>query len=225
MTDLVPTTSASEASIIDELLAAAHELARLGLSPGASGNVSIRVDDRIYLSATGASLADLDRESLAVLDAVGTHISGPAPTKEAALHLAFYDRDPTAVCVVHLHSTNAVAASCLTPHSRSSALPAITPYFVMRVGQTPLIPYAAPGAADHALAISRHQEPFRAALLQNHGSIVTGTTVSTAAQAAIELEEACSILLRLPPSGYQILGNSEARALAQRYGSYWSADD
>lgn len=221
MTD-ADTTAAGD-PLARELVQGARHLAELGLSPGTSGNVSIRVADSIYLSGTGMSMAELETGSLSRLDRTGAHLGGPRPTKEAPIHLALYDRAPEARCVVHLHSTNAVAASCLPPYSAFSALPAVTPYFVMRVGQTPLIPYAAPGAQAHAVAIKDHPSPFRAALMQNHGLVVTDTTVSRAIQAAIELEEACSVLLRLPASGFRSLSDAEAVELATRYNSYWSA--
>ena len=61
-----------------------------------------------------------------------------------------YRRSENARAVVHLHSPHSTAASCLPAWSAVSALPPITPYLVMRVGQAPLVPYAAPGS--HQLA-------------------------------------------------------------------------
>lgn len=224
-TDAAATDAAADAATpIDDLVEAAHELAALGLSPGSSGNVSVRVGDRIFLSATGASMAALTARELAELTLDGTHVAGPRPTKEAPLHLAFYRKSARTTAVVHLHSANAVAASCLPPFSARSALPPITPYFVMRVGQTPLIPYAAPGSSDHAAEIDRLSFGFRAALLQNHGSIVAGDTVARAADAAIELEAAAEVLVRLGSSDYTPLSEAQARELAERYDSCWDID-
>jgi ribulose-5-phosphate 4-epimerase/fuculose-1-phosphate aldolase len=150
-------------------------------------------------------------------------VAGPRPTKEAPLHLALYRKSERTSAVVHLHSASAVAASCLPPFSARSALPPITPYFVMRVGQTPLIPYAAPGSAEHADAIDQLDFDFTAALLQNHGSIVAGDTVARAADAAIELEAAAEVLVRLGSSDYTPLSESQAMELAERYDSCWDA--
>lgn len=207
----------------DKLLDAAHRLAALGLSPGSSGNVSVRIGDRIHVSATGSSLADLSRADLSVLDLQGHRVQGPIPTKEASLHMAFYARSPEISCVVHLHSPATVAVSCLPPHSDRSALPPITPYFVMRVGQTPLLPYAHPGSPDHANHLATIDFQFRAALLRNHGAVVAGSQVSQAETAAIELEQAAAVILRLPAGRYRTLSEGQAQALAEQYGSYWGA--
>ncbi|MDR5699388.1 class II aldolase/adducin family protein [Agromyces aerolatus] len=218
------TTIATTTAAIDDLVEAAHELAALGLSPGTSGNVSVRFGDRVYLSATGASMATLTPAGLSELALDGTHLAGPRPTKEAPLHLAFYRKSDRTRAVVHLHSAAAVAASCLPPHSDLSALPPITPYFVMRVGQTPLIPYAAPGSSELANQIELRTFEFRAALLQNHGSIVAADSVARAVDAAIELEAAAEVLMRLGSQEFTPLTDAQARELADRYDSCWDGD-
>ncbi|MFF5991177.1 class II aldolase/adducin family protein [Prauserella flavalba] len=204
-----------------ELVAAAARLAELGLSPGSSGNVSVREGEEIVMSPTGADLAALDAERLSVLDDAGTLLAGPRASKEFPLHRAFYRRDPAFTAIVHLHSACASAVSCLAPWSERSALPPITPYFVMRVGQTPLVPYADPGDPAQAESIERLAWPFRAALLANHGLVVAGRTVAEALDAAIELEEASKLLLLLGDRPIRTLEESDAVRLGERYGSPW----
>ncbi|CAI9390759.1 class II aldolase/adducin family protein [Microbacterium sp. T2.11-28] len=211
-------------AVIGDLIASAHHLAALGLSPGTSGNVSVRVGSEILVSATGAALAELDTDDLAVLDREGALVRGPRPTKEWPLHLALYRRSPEVSAVVHLHSPAAVAASCLPPHSHRSALPPVTPYFVMRVGQTPLVPYAHPGDRSQAEAVERHPVDFRALLLQNHGSVVTGASPAEAAARAVELESAADTVLRLAGLPAVFLDDAAAQDLARAYGSPWGGD-
>ncbi|GAB2935547.1 class II aldolase/adducin family protein [Streptomyces mayteni] len=216
-------TAATEAAAIDELVAAGRELVASGLSPGASGNLSVRIGDRVHITPTGARLAALDPDGLAVLALDGTALSGPRASKEFPLHLACYRRDPAAKAVVHLHSPHAAAYSCLPPWSARSAVPPLTPYFVMRVGQTPLIPYAAPGDPAQAEALRALDFPFRAALLQNHGSLTAGPTLAGAVDAAVELEEATRLLLLLGPTAApRLLTPSEATTLADRHGAPWA---
>ncbi len=58
-------------------------------------------------------------------------------------------------CVIHTHSTHLVACSlqagAATP--QAELLPALTPYFVMKVGRVPHIPYHRPGAPEAAQAV------------------------------------------------------------------------
>ncbi|MFJ9130462.1 class II aldolase/adducin family protein [Streptomyces sp. NPDC102340] len=206
----------------EELAATGAHLASLGLSPGSSGNLSIREADRVLITPTGADLAALDADGLSVLDLDGTHLAGPRPSKEFPLHTAFYRRDPTTRAVIHLHSRHAAAISCRPAWSEHSALPPITPYYVMRVGQTPLLPYAPPGDAQQAADLEQLPFPFRAALLQNHGPVVSGTSLTAAVDAAVELEETAALLLALGQSPARLLTTDETRVLADKYGTPWS---
>lgn len=229
----------------EALVRAGAELAAAGLSPGTSGNISIRDGDRVYMSPTGVPLGSLHAHELAVLDldapvssasfdaratsadigapASSAHIDGPAPSKEFPLHRAFYRRERSVTAVVHLHSPHAAAYSCLAPWSERSAIPPVTPYFVMRAGQTPLIPYAAPGSVEQADALESLAFPFRSALLANHGPIVAGATMEQAVGAAVEVEEVTRILLLLGSTSPRLLTERDAIELAERYGSPWTS--
>jgi ribulose-5-phosphate 4-epimerase/fuculose-1-phosphate aldolase len=212
-------------TVIDDLVAAGRQLTALGLSPGSSGNLSVRVGDTIVMSPTGSDLAGLHAQQLSVLDFEGKLLCGPKASKEYPFHRAMYRRNVETRAIVHLHSTYAVGVSCLEPWSTMSALPPVTPYFVMRVGQTPLIPYAAPGDSSQAGIIENLGFPFGAVLLQNHGSITSGLTMAAAVDAAIELEEACKLLLLLGTKRARYLTSREAFALASAYSSPWTASD
>ncbi|GHH72494.1 class II aldolase [Streptomyces sulfonofaciens] len=205
-----------------ELVDAGARIAAAGMSPGSSGNISMREGDRVVMSPTGADLAALRADELSVLDLGGTLLSGPRPSKEFPFHRAFYRRAPATAAVVHVHSLKATAVSCTPPWSAHSAVPPLTPYFVMRVGQTPLIPYADPGDAAQADAIEALRFPFRAALLQNHGSIAAGTTIHEAVETAVELEQTCAVLLSLGEKRFQPLEAAAVSRLAERYSSPWT---
>jgi ribulose-5-phosphate 4-epimerase/fuculose-1-phosphate aldolase len=174
------------------------------------------------MSPTGTELHALDPNELAVVTLAGEHLSGPRPSKEFPLHRALYRRDPTARAVVHLHSTNATAVSCLVPWSTHSAIPPITPYFLMRVGQIPLVPYAAPGDPAQANWLEACPVPLRAALLQSHGSIVAFASMARAVEAVIEIEEVSKIFLSIRRADYSTLSHEQALELAEKYGSPWT---
>jgi ribulose-5-phosphate 4-epimerase/fuculose-1-phosphate aldolase len=97
-----------------------------------------------------ASLGSLDPARLSRLAADGKLVSGDAPTKEVPLHTALYQTRGTARAVVHLHSTHSVALSMLPEIDPRAALPAMTPYYLMKCGLTALVPYFRPG--DPAVA-------------------------------------------------------------------------
>lgn len=206
-----------------QLVATAARLSQLGLSPGSSGNVSVREGDAIVMSPTGSDLAALDVDNLSVLDFDGTLLEGPKASKEYPLHRAMYRRRSEHRAVVHLHSSHASAVSCASPWSPHSAVPPLTPYFVMRVGQTPLIRYADPGDIAQAELVEALAFPFRAALLQNHGLITAGPTMQSALDSAVELEETCKLLLLLGSQPSRLLTVEEAARVAAKSSSPWSA--
>ena len=91
------------------------------------------------------------------------------------MHRAFYQARDDAGAVVHLHSTQATAVSCLPDVDQSNPIPPLTPYFVMRVGRRmPIIPYYRPGDPAMEPAIFEAAKDARAVLLANHGPVVAG---------------------------------------------------
>ena len=206
-----------------ELVAAGVAVVAAGLSPGSSGNISARTPDgTILITPGGSTLGALDAERLAVLSAAGEWIGGDKPSKEASLHLALYRKNPEHQAIVHVHSPQAVAASCVEPWAEHSALPPITPYFVMRAGQTPLVPYRAPGAPELGDLLEAIPFPFHAALLQNHGQLTSGVNLASAIDAAIEVEEASRITLITAGRERRLLDADEIAELTARFGSSWT---
>ena len=184
-----------ESELRNAIVRWARSLFERGFTAGASGNISVRLDDGYLATPTSSCLGFLKPDALSRLDANGNPVAGDPPTKELPLHFAFYDTRPTARAVVHLHSTYATAVSCLADSNPEDALPAITPYAVMRVGRVPIIDYTKPGSPD-VVPLIRAQAPDHAAvLLANHGPVVTGTSLDAAVFAAEELEETARLVM------------------------------
>jgi ribulose-5-phosphate 4-epimerase/fuculose-1-phosphate aldolase len=168
-----------------------------GLSPGTSGNLSARIDGGFLMTPTNSSLGTLDPARLSRLDADGRHVDGDPPTKEVWLHLAMYAERADAQAIVHLHSTHAVAVACLADVDPDDVLPPLTPYYVMRVGRLPLVPYGRPGDDSLSGEVRRRARASHALLLANHGPIVAGVSLEAAASAAEEIEETAKLFLLL----------------------------
>jgi 3-dehydro-4-phosphotetronate decarboxylase len=203
--------------------AAAEDIATLGasifargLTPGRTGNLSCRIGDEIVVTPTGASLGSLDPCQLAIIDLEGRPIRGAQPSKEAGMHAALYRARPTARGIVHLHSTHAVAVSCLADLDERSALPPLTAYFAMRVGRLPLVPYFAPGDPALSIAVEEMAREHHAMLLANHGSVVAADDLLSAADAAEEIEETARLRLLLGDSPTRPLTSAQLSALTQK---------
>jgi len=204
----------SESALRDAICRFGRSLFERGLTPGASGNISVRLDDGGWLcTPTDASLGFLDPARIARLDRNRTLLSGDKPTKEIPLHDALYDTRPDAGAVVHLHSTHAVALSTLPDLDPAEALPPITPYVVMRVGKLALIPYHMPGDPAVATAIRGLAGRHSAVLLANHGPVVAARKLDAAVFAIEELEETAKLVLLLRNLNPRILTSDQIAAL------------
>jgi len=200
-----------------ELVETARTLHEAGLSPGSSGNISVRVGDTIIVSPTGARLGSLDPEALSVIDLDGAQIGGPPATKESLFHAAVYRARPGDTAVIHLHSPFASAFSCLAGLDGEDAIPAYTPYFVMRVGRLAVVPYFMPGDASLADAIEERAAHHRSLLLANHGQLVAAPTLSAAASAAEEIEETARLHFVIGDRAVSTLSPEQVAALRIRY--------
>jgi ribulose-5-phosphate 4-epimerase/fuculose-1-phosphate aldolase len=183
------------------------------LTFGRTGNLSVRSGDEILMTPTGSSLGGLDPGDLAELRPDGAHVGGPPPSKEAFLHLAMYRARPGAGAVAHLHSTHAVAVSCLAGIDAADVLPSLTAYYVMRVGRLPLLPYHAPGDPALGPLAERAAGRHHALLLANHGPIVAAADLAAAADAIEELEETAKLFLLLHGRATRPLTGAQAEPL------------
>lgn len=187
----------TEAAAREAICRLGASLFNRGLTFGSTGNISVRLEQGWLMTPTNASLGELDPARLSRLDRDGRLLSGDAPTKEAVLHRVMYEGRPDAGAVVHLHSTHSVAVSVLADVDPEDVLPAITAYYVMRVGKLPLVPYFPPGDSRLAEAVRPLVGRHHAVLLANHGPVVAGTSLAAAQGAIEELEETARLHLLL----------------------------
>ena len=195
----------TETELRERICAVGRSLFERGLTAGSSGNLSARLGDGWLLTPTNSSLGALDPARLSKLAWDGTLLSGDPPSKEAFLHRGMYEARPRAGGIVHLHSTHAAAVSCLNGLDPADCLPPLTPYFVMKIGRLPLVPYHRPGDPRLGEVIRGLAPRHAAVLLANHGPVVSGATLDDAVNAAEELEETAKLFLLLRGQNARIL--------------------
>lgn len=209
----------SEAKLRESICRYGKSLYDRGLTPGSSGNISLRLDDGGWLvTPTNASLGFLDPATISRLDANGRLISGDAPTKEIPLHSALYETRSSARAIVHLHSTHSVAVSMLPEIDPKAVLPPLTAYYLMRVGATALVPYYRPGDPAVADAIRGLAGRYSSVLLANHGPVVAGDTLEAALYATEELEETAKLYLLLRNLNPRHLSPQQIDDLVRHFG-------
>lgn len=195
---------------------ASNELAREGFAPGTSGNISVRVADRVAVTPTGAQLALVTPDEVTVVDLDGAVIGdGLVPTSELPLHLGVYRRyRPGAV--VHTHSRFATAVGCVIDE-----LPCVHYTLVELGGTVRVAPYRTFGSDQLAAVTVDALKDRAAALMSNHGALILGVDIAQALRFARLLEWVCEIYWRASSIGDpRILDESEREAASARYRGY-----
>lgn len=206
----------TEQQLREQMVHYGRSLFSRGYSSGGGGNLSVKLPDGGYLvTPTNSCLGELQAETLSRLDENGVHIGGDRPSKEVPMHMAWYRHRPECGAVVHLHSPWLTALACLPCSTPENCLPPLTPYYVMRIGQLPLLPYFRPGHEGIATALSEIAASHIAALLANHGPVVSGRTLREAVFNTEELEDSARIWLTLKPLGYVPLTPAAVAELEQ----------
>jgi L-fuculose-phosphate aldolase len=175
----------------ERLLAAEREavaegsrrLAEGGLVIGTAGNVSVRRDDLVAVTPTGAVLAEVTADMVSVVDLDGRLVDGDlAPTSEIPLHTGIY-RATNATSVTHAHSMTSTAVACTC-----DVLPAVHYTCLYFGGPVRVAEYATFGSPELAEKVVAALEGRNAALMANHGSVAYGSSIDDACE-KIELLE------------------------------------
>jgi 3-dehydro-4-phosphotetronate decarboxylase len=199
-----------------DLVAIARSMYDRGYTFGSAGNISARTGDRVIISPTQSSFADLAADALAEITLGGSLVSGPPPSKEVPFHLAAYRARPEAGAVVHLHCCYATALSCLDDLNTDDALPVFTPYLAMRIPCLPVVGYFAPGDTALGPAVESAALKSPALLLRNHGPVAIGRTLREASALAEEIEEQARLFFVLGSRG-RILTPAQVAELRRRF--------
>jgi ribulose-5-phosphate 4-epimerase/fuculose-1-phosphate aldolase len=217
----------NESFLRDEICRVGRSLFERGYVHATAGNISVRLGDDFLITPTDACLGKLDPVRLAHVNAAGEQLAGDRASKTLTLHRRIYGAAPDARCVIHTHSTYLVALSLQGVWSDDDILPPITPYFVMKVGHVPLIPYHRPGDARVGELVAQRIEsmaargtPIRAVMLDRLGPNVWQRSPAEASAALEELEETAKLWLLCQPKPAP-LDESRIEALRQQFGAAW----
>ena len=233
----------TETQLRDEMCRVGKSLFDRGYVHATAGNISVPLgaDDGggFLITPTDACLGLLDPARLAKLDANGQQISGDKGSKTIVLHRQIYAASAAtgapARCIIHTHSTHCVSLTLNATASGLSSsrelLPALTPYFVMKVGHVPLIDYHRPGdpqaAQAVAQAIADYQAkgtPIRAVMLERLGPNAWHDSPAATMATLEELEETAKLwhLSQRHPNDLPEPLNAQAlEDLRQTFGAHW----
>ena len=188
------------------------------LTPGRTGNLSVRRGDSFAVTPTGVPYDAFEPADVPVVGLDGAQEAGRmAPSSEVPMHTGIYRHDAPGA-VVHTHSPWATTMATLR-----RPLPPIH-YMIVAVGrEVPVAEYAPYGteelAANVVAAMAAAESD--AAILANHGLVVTGPDLETAVENTRHVEDLCRLYLRSSAIGEpHVLSDEELTAVEARFESY-----
>jgi L-fuculose-phosphate aldolase len=174
-----------------------RDLFNRGLVASHSGNLSIRLGDRLCITHRGSMLGNLQAQDLVETGVSKNDRATPFASSELCVHRMIYQKT-TASAIVHAHPPYSVALSF--------GLPEIVPCDTEGRQLTPSVPVIAcsmdtlkPGGL--AEEISEALKQSRVVLVRGHGTFAVGQLMEEAYHYTTSLEESCRILYLLKAMG------------------------
>src|SRR5699024_4138744 len=123
---------------INDSIWVAHKLFNKNKATGSVANLSFIHNEKIYITASGASFGRLEKNDFSIIDAKGNIYNELKPSKEYPLHLSIFKKYKYKGAVIHTHSTYSVLWSCLPRLNKNDCIPEHTPYLQMQLGKVGL---------------------------------------------------------------------------------------
>ncbi len=160
-----------------EIIKVAHKLYDSGFVVATDGNISVKIaPDKFLFTPTGICKGDLTEDDLLVCDGRGRTSAEGRLTSEAPMHLEAYHRRPDINAVIHAHPPYTVALSLAGISFENNLLPEA----IMTLGQVPTAPFAVPSTPEGADVIKGLIENHDVIILDRHGSLTVGKTLTEA---------------------------------------------
>jgi L-fuculose-phosphate aldolase len=178
--------------ILAQFQTVGHDLFTKGLVSSHSGNLSIRLGERIIITRRGSRLNCLEENDLIETGLNRNDRNTPLASVELAVHRAIYRQTP-ALAIVHAHPPHAVALS-LTERE-------IVPIDTEGQSAVPRVPVLGwgmevkPGGLGDEIAPALKNS--RAVLVHGHGTFAIGQLLEEAHNYTTTLEESCQVICLL----------------------------
>jgi len=169
-----------------------RDLFTRGLISSHSGNLSIRLGDRLIITRRGCKLGCLQESDLIETGINKNDRATPLASIELPVHRAIYQETP-ALAIVHAHPPHAIALSL----TETEIVPSDTEGLSI-AGRVPVLGWdievKAGGLAD---IISQALKSCRIVMVRGHGSFAIGQLLEEAHNCTTMLEASCRVICLL----------------------------
>ncbi len=163
-----------------------------GLVSSHTGNLSIRLGDRLIITRRGCRLGALQENDLIETGISKNDRSTPLASTELAVHRAIYQETP-ALAIVHAHPPHGIALSLTETEIVPSDAEGLC-----TAGRVPVLGWdmqVKPGCQVDL--ISQAMKQYRIVMVHGHGSFAVGQLLEEAHSCTTLLEESCRVICLL----------------------------
>lgn len=176
-----------ETTLREQLVAHYQRVSALGLNEMSSGNLSVRLGDKMLISPNGANGENISVDNVIETSLDGEFQGSRLPSSEWRMHAAIYKKHKEAGAVCHTHSDYCVAVA-------SHVMPLPGFHYLLGVfggDDVPCVPYSTFGRQKLADDAAEALTDRTACLLGNHGMISRAPGLKGAVNMAQRLEIMC----------------------------------
>lgn len=146
-------------------------------TPGVSGNMSARFEDKILITSSGSANGYLSENDFSLIDYDGNVVGeNPKASSEKLLHCEFYKMREDVNYIIHVHSPYLSTFAACNKTLDEAYMAENVFYF----GQIPLAEYGLPSSRELVNNTAKYFKDYNAVLMANHGFIVGDKTLKDA---------------------------------------------
>ena len=146
-------------------------------TPGVSGNMSARFEDKILITASGTANGYLSEDDFSLIDYEGNVVGeNPKASSEKLLHCEFYKIREDVDYIIHVHSPYLSTFAACNKALDEAYMAENVFYF----GRIPIAEYGLPSSRDLVEKTSKYFKNYSAVIMANHGFIVGDKTLKDA---------------------------------------------
>ena len=166
------------------IIDACRRMNALGINQGTSGNISVRHGDGLLITPTSTPYETMTVDQIVHMGLDGTYATHQRPSSEWRFHLDIMRSRNDVEAVVHAHPTYCTILAIM-----GLEIPPIHYMIAVAGGDTIRVaPYATYGTPELSAYALKALEGRFACLLDHHGMIAIGSSLSKAMWLAVEVE-------------------------------------
>ncbi len=183
-----------------DIIEIGESLYNKGLTVGTSGNISIRTEEGIYITASGTVLGSLKEDDIVLIDFEGQEFENKKASSEKMLHVEIYKQRNDVKAIIHTHPE--YLTSFAVCHKTLNA--PIMSENIIYFEDIPVAEYAMPSSKQLVENTVKYLKNRDVVMMANHGVIAVGKDLTDAYLKLETAEYYAKVILNT-----QIIGNPQ----------------